>query len=108
MAPSADVGDRHAVFQPCHGTAPDIAGRGVANPTAMFLSAAMMLEWLGGQHDVDAARRAGRELTQAVERAFATGTLTPVEFGGTADTQAIFHRVLEQLTRSPITADLTA
>ncbi len=59
MAPSADVGDRHAVFQPCHGTAPDIAGRGVANPTAMFLSAAMMLEWLGELHDVNACRRAG-------------------------------------------------
>ena len=58
MAPSADVGDRQAVFQPCHGTAPDIAGRGVANPAAMFLSAAMMLEWLGEQHDVSAARRA--------------------------------------------------
>ena len=35
MAPSADMGDRHAVFQPCHGTAPDIAGHGVANPTAI-------------------------------------------------------------------------
>jgi D-apiose dehydrogenase len=45
MAPSADIGDEHAVFQPCHGTAPDIAGRGLANPTAMMLSAAMMLEW---------------------------------------------------------------
>ena len=77
MAPSADVGDRHAVFQPCHGTAPDIAGRGVANPTAMFLSAAMMLEWLGEQHAVTACQRAGRELTQAVERAFGTGTLLP-------------------------------
>ena len=47
MAPSADIGDDHAVFQPCHGTAPDIAGKGMANPTAMILSAAMMLDWLG-------------------------------------------------------------
>jgi 3-isopropylmalate dehydrogenase len=108
MAPSADVGDRHAVFQPCHGTAPDIAGRGVANPTAMFLSAAMMLEWLGEHHDVSACRRAARELTQAVERAFGTGTLHPVEFGGPADTQAIFRRVHEELTRHPVTADSTA
>jgi 3-isopropylmalate dehydrogenase len=108
MAPSADVGDRHAVFQPCHGTAPDIAGRGVANPTAMFLSAAMMLEWLGEHHDVDGCRRAGRELTQAVERAFGSGTLRPVEFGGSADTQAIFRRVHEELTRKPVTAESTA
>ncbi len=46
MAPSADIGDKHALFQPAHGTAPDIAGKGKANPTAMILSAAMMLDWL--------------------------------------------------------------
>src|ERR1700710_3248320 len=49
MAPSADIGDRHAVFQPCHGTAPDIMGQGKANPTGMILSAAMMLDWLAGK-----------------------------------------------------------
>src|SRR3546814_7687288 len=54
MAPSADIGDGHAVFQPCHGTAPDIAGTGRANPTAMFLSTAMMLDWLGEKHGNDA------------------------------------------------------
>jgi len=41
MAPSADIGDKHAVFQPCHGTAPDIMGKGLANPTAMILSSAI-------------------------------------------------------------------
>lgn len=47
MAPSADIGERHAVFQPSHGSAPDIAGNGIANPVATILSAAMMLDWLG-------------------------------------------------------------
>ena len=51
IAPSADIGDKHAVFQPCHGTAPDIMGQGKANPTAMILSAAMMLDWLADKHD---------------------------------------------------------
>jgi 3-isopropylmalate dehydrogenase len=46
MAPSADIGEKHAVFQPSHGSAPDIAGKGIANPVATILSAAMMLEWL--------------------------------------------------------------
>ena len=46
FAPSADIGDDHAVFQPCHGSAPDIAGEGVANPAAMILSGATMLDWL--------------------------------------------------------------
>jgi len=48
MAPSADIGDGGALFQPVHGTAPDIAGRGIANPTAMILSAAMMLRSRAG------------------------------------------------------------
>ena len=46
MAPSADIGEKYAVFQPSHGSAPDIAGKGIANPAATILSAAMMLEWL--------------------------------------------------------------
>jgi 3-isopropylmalate dehydrogenase len=100
MAPSADIGDRHAVFQPCHGTAPDIAGRGLANPTAMFLSAAMMLEWLGDRHGVPACSRAASALIQAVERAFADGSLVPTEYGGTAGTQAIAERVRRQLDGS--------
>jgi len=47
MAPTGEIGDNHALFQPAHGSAPDIAGTGKANPTAMFLSAAMMMDWLG-------------------------------------------------------------
>src|SRR5207247_1386835 len=50
VAPSADIGDHHAVFQPAHGTAPDIAGKGIANPIAAILSAGMMLDWLGRRH----------------------------------------------------------
>jgi 3-isopropylmalate dehydrogenase len=97
MAPSADIGDVHAVFQPCHGTAPDIAGRGLANPTAMFLSAAMMLEWLGDKHGVEPCLRAAAALTAAVERAFADGTLVPTEYGGTAGTQQITECVAREL-----------
>jgi 3-isopropylmalate dehydrogenase len=93
MAPSADIGERQAVFQPCHGTAPDIAGRGLANPTAMFLSAAMMLDWLGDRHDVSSCQAAAGMLTGAVERAFADGTLVPTEHGGSAGTAAITERV---------------
>src|SRR3979411_2944516 len=55
MAPSADIGDRHAVFQPCHGTAPDIMGQGKANPTGMILSAAMMLDWLSDKNGLEGA-----------------------------------------------------
>jgi 3-isopropylmalate dehydrogenase len=97
MAPSADIGDEHAVFQPCHGTAPDIAGRGLANPTAMFLSAAMMLEWLGQRHEVAGCLRAAQSLTRAVELAFQDGQLVSAELGGSARTETITSRVREAL-----------
>jgi len=96
MAPSADVGDRHAVFQPCHGTAPDIMGRGLANPTAMILSAAMMLDWLADRHGHDGAAAAAQAIEQAVDRAFATG-LKPCEFGGRDGTAAVAKAILEAL-----------
>ena len=60
LAPSADIGDRHAVFQPCHGSAPDIMGTGKANPVGMFLSAAMMLDWLAERHGDEPCRRGQR------------------------------------------------
>src|SRR5690606_6602856 len=88
FAPSADVGDRHAVFQPSHGSAPDIAGQGRANPTAMILSAAMMLEWLGRRHGMPRAEEAATLIQQAVDRVFAT-RLLPFELGGSAGTGAI-------------------
>ena len=56
MAPSADIGDQHAVFQPSHGSAPDIAGKGIANPVAMILSVALMLEWLEHPEPMRGAR----------------------------------------------------
>jgi 3-isopropylmalate dehydrogenase len=97
MAPSADIGDAHAVFQPCHGTAPDIAGRGLANPTAMFLSAAMMLDWLGDRHGIEACSRAASLMTRAVEQAFADGSLVPRELGGAAGTRDITDRVRREI-----------
>ena len=80
-APSADIGDEHAVFQPSHGTGPDIAGKGIANPTAMLLSAAMMLDWLGTRGAGQAWTDAATELEAAVDGAFANGLRT-AEFGG--------------------------
>lgn len=96
MAPSADIGDEHAVFQPCHGTAPDIMGRGLANPTAMILSAAMMLDWLADRHGHQGAAQAARAIEGAVDRAFAAG-LKPCEFGGSDGTAAVAGAVLKAL-----------
>lgn len=82
MAPCAELGDNHGLFQPAHGSAPDIAGKGKANPTATVLSAAMMLDWLGERHGVPKMSEASAILEAAVEQGFSTGALRPMEFGG--------------------------
>jgi len=93
MAPSADIGDDHAVFQPCHGSAPDIAGTGKANPTAMFLSGAMMLDWLAHEKGVEAYGKASELLSASVDDAFRDGTLVSTEHGGDAGVEKITKTV---------------
>ena len=97
LAPSADIGFDHAVFQPCHGSAPDIAGLGVANPMAMFLSAAMMLEWLGGRHGVPAMHTDAARLREAVEQVVADARVLPRDLGGTSSTADVAAAVREAL-----------
>jgi 3-isopropylmalate dehydrogenase len=93
MAPSADVGDGAAVFQPVHGTAPDIAGRGVANPVAAILSAAMMLDWLGHPETV---RGAGL-VRAAVEAVLADPARRTPDLGGRLTTREMGDAVVSHL-----------
>ncbi len=97
MAPSGDIGDAHALFQPAHGTAPDIAGKGIANPTAALLSAALMLDWLGQRHGDATLCDGARAIERAVQAAFESGTVRPHEFGGRSGTADITRAVLERL-----------
>ena len=98
VAPSADIGLDNAVFQPCHGSAPDIAGMGKANPMAMILSGAMMLDWLGTKHGNAAMMRDGERLRKAVEDVIARGVgLTP-DLGGTGSTDSIGLAILNELS----------
>ncbi len=99
FAPSADIGDHHGLFQPSHGTAPDIAGRGIANPTAMILSVAMMLQWLGETHALQSAQDAARAIERAVDHVFGTAGLRSHDMPGPGakDTQTLGKAVIEQL-----------
>ena len=91
MLPSASLGQGGpGVFEPVHGSAPDIAGQGVANPLAMFLAAAMMLRHGFAMDDAAAA------VESAVERALAEGLRTP-DLGGSANTAEATQKVLEYL-----------
>ncbi len=94
MLPSASLGDPSTstpgLFEPVHGSAPDIAGKGLANPLAMFLSAAMMLRHGLGLESEAAAVESG------VERALAGGLRTP-DLGGEASTEQAAKAVLDNL-----------
>jgi 3-isopropylmalate dehydrogenase len=90
MAPSADIGDRYAVFQPSHGSAPDIAGKGIANPVATILSAAMMLEWLG-------LREAAALIQEAVRRLFTDRSARTRDMGGTLGTSEMTDAIISAL-----------
>ncbi len=90
MAPSADIGDRYAVFQPSHGSAPDIAGRCIANPVATILSAAMMLDWF----DTDETRRGAERIRAAVRRIFADPRARTRDMGGPMSTPEMGSAVI--------------
>ena len=96
VAPSADVSLTHGVFQPSHGSAPDIAGKGIANPIAMILSAAMMLDWLGERRGDALCTRVAQNIHRAVEVALAKGPRGR-DLGGAAGTQEVTNAVVSAL-----------
>jgi len=90
VAPSANIGERNAMFEPVHGAAPDIAGLGIANPTAMLLSASMMLDYLGMQGEA-------RRLERAVENVLRKGEKTTPDIGGKSKTGEMVEAIIEEL-----------
>lgn len=94
LVPGANLGENCAVFEAVHGSAPDIAGKGIANPTALMLSAVLMLNHLGER---DAARR----LQYAVERTYAAGEHLTPDVGGRATTAQFTDAVIRNMERAP-------
>lgn len=89
LLPSANLGDDNALFEPVHGSAPDIAGENIANPAATMFSAAMMLDHLDYPEKAD-------QLRTAVESTLASGPVTP-DLGGDATTSEFTSAVIEEL-----------
>jgi 3-isopropylmalate dehydrogenase len=93
MAPSADIGERHAVFQPAHGSAPDLVGRGIANPLATILSVALMLEWFNEAE----SRRGAAMIRRAVEAVLKNPVHRTPDLGGKLSTRAMGDLVIDNL-----------
>jgi isocitrate dehydrogenase (NAD+) len=90
VVPGANIGERTAMFEAVHGTAPDIAGKNLANPTALMMSAAMMLDWLG-------LTEASRRLDRALLRVYSEGRVRTSDLGGTATTTEFTDAVIAVL-----------
>ncbi len=93
MAPSADLGDEFGVFQPSHGTAPSLAGQGVANPIATILSVALLLDWL----DHPETRRGARLIERAVEAVLADPAHRTTDLGGNLRTSEMGDLICQAL-----------
>ncbi|TWT67254.1 isocitrate/isopropylmalate dehydrogenase family protein [Allorhodopirellula solitaria] len=97
LGPSGEIGEDHALFQPSHGTAPQIAGKNVANPMATILSAAMMLDWLGDRHQDPVCSDAAVRLEDAVARVLANGHIRTPDIRGTASTTDVAHAIADAI-----------
>jgi 3-isopropylmalate dehydrogenase len=95
MAAGLSAGDEIAMAQATHGSAPDIAGQGVANPYAIIMSAKMLLEWLGGKHQQEGLSRAARRIDKAVEAIIAEGKFLTPDIGGEASTREVGSAIAE-------------
>ncbi|MGQ0523322.1 MAG: isocitrate/isopropylmalate dehydrogenase family protein [Betaproteobacteria bacterium] len=86
LAPGLNAGERHAMAQATHGSAPDIAGKGIANPYAMIMSGKMLYEWLARRRNEPKAAEAARHIETAVERVIAEARHLTRDLGGRAST----------------------
>lgn len=90
MIPSANIGDENGLFEPVHGSAPDIAGKGIANPVATILSACMMLDYLG---ESDSARKIENIIVDVIQE----GKVVTPDLGGTASTQEMAEYIASKI-----------
>jgi len=90
MIPSANIGDENGLFEPVHGSAPDIAGQGIANPVATILSACMMLDYLG---ESDSARKIENIILEVIQE----GKVVTPDLGGTASTQEMAEYIASKI-----------
>lgn len=97
MAACGEIGDANGLFQPAHGSAPDIMGKDLANPLAAILSGALMLDYLAGRSGEAGLAEAAELIDGAVYRGFSEGRLRPAEFGGDMGTRAVAAAVVELL-----------
>ena len=101
MASCGEIGDAHGLFQPAHGSAPDIMVQDKANPLAAVLSGALMLDYLADRSDAPAPAAAARMIEAAVAAGFAAHRIRPMELGGDQGTAALTAELLVLIGEAP-------
>lgn len=96
VVPGANFGDEYAVFEAVHGSAPNIAGKGIANPLALLMSSVMMLNYLAENRNDPDAKKAGQRLKAAYDKALSSGQRTR-DLGGNLDTEQFVDALIERL-----------
>ena len=90
LAPSGNIGDKNGLFEPVHGSAPDIAGKNIANPCSMILSAAMMLDYIG-------ERETALKINKAVEKVVEKGKILTPDLGGKSKTMEMTEAIVKEV-----------
>ncbi|WP_407413201.1 homoisocitrate dehydrogenase [Methanobrevibacter sp.] len=90
LAPSGNIGDENGLFEPVHGSAPDIAGKGIANPCSMILSTSMMLDYIG-------EKEISQQINKAVESVVCRGKILTPDLGGKAKTKEMTEAIVQEV-----------
>src|SRR5690349_2735171 len=99
VVPGANIGDHAAVFEAVHGTAPDLAGKGLANPLACIMSGVMMLNHMAETRNDDTCRQAAKKIRDAYDSVLAEGKSLTRDLGGTAGTNEFTDALIEKVHR---------
>jgi len=100
MAGSINAGDDYCFAEPTHGTAPDISGRGISNPTSILLSIGMMLNWLGEKHKDNRLKEAWTGIDQAIDKVLRDGKVRTPDLGGSNKTHEFGDAVVKAMLTS--------
>lgn len=99
LAPSAEIGEKHGMFRPIHGSAPKYYGKHVANPMASILSTKMLMDWLADKHNDKSAKEAANRIEKAVNLTLKEGRTLTRDLGGSSKTHEVGNEIAEKIRK---------
>ena len=97
LTPSAEVGEKHGMFSPVHGSAPKYYGKSVVNPIATILSAKMLMDWLANKYNDKSTQEAGDLIEKAVDLTLKDGKIMTFDLGGSSKTYEVGNEIANKI-----------